>query len=175
MIIRPEREEDFAAIHEVVRLAFEAEEMSDHQEHFLIERLRQSEDFIAELSLVCEMDQRVVGHILFSRIKIVGEEETESLALAPVAVLPEYQHRGIGSKLIEAGHIQALQLGFTSVIVVGHADYYPKFGYEKASKFGIRVPFEVPDENCMAMELKKDALQHRAGVVHYPEAFSLPS
>lgn len=174
MIIRPEREGDFTAIHEVVRLAFEAEEMSDHQEHILVERLRQTEDFIAELSLVCEIDQHIVGYILFSSIKIVGhQKETQSLALAPVAVLPAYQRRGIGSKLIEIGHKQALQLGFTSVVVLGHAKYYPKFGYQKASNFGIHLPFDVPDENCMVIELEEHALQHCAGVVHYPEAFTI--
>ncbi|WP_353161181.1 N-acetyltransferase [Myroides odoratus] len=174
MIIRAERVEDFEAVHQVVQLAFEQEQMSDHQEHFLVQRLRQSADFIPALSLVCEVDQQVVGYILFSKIKLIGERgELESLALAPVAVLPDYQHCGIGGRLIEAGHEQAKQLGFTSVIVLGHAAYYPKFGYQKASCFGIRLPFDVPEENCMAIALQQDGLRHSAGTVQYPAPFSI--
>lgn len=174
MILRTERPEDYDQVEELIRLAFEKEEMSDHQEHDLVRRLREAPDFIPELSLVCEVDDQLVGHILFTKIKIVADHQiTDSLALAPVSVLPKYQNRGIGSKLIEEGHRRALALGFNSIVVLGHAAYYPKFGYQKSSTYGIQLPFEVPDENSMIIELKPGSLKCQSAKVVYPEAFGI--
>ena len=147
--------------------------MSDHSEQYLVERLRNSEAFIPELSIVAEINQNIAGHILLTRIKVVNNknEEFESLALAPVSVLPEYQGKGIGGKLIETAHKKAKELGFGSVILLGHENYYPRFGYEIAKKYGIKLPFEVPDENCMTIELIKGTLEGIEGTVVYPKAF----
>lgn len=147
--------------------------MSDHSEQYLVERLRNSEAFIPELSIVAEINQKVAGHILLSMIKIVNNEnkEFESLALAPVSVLPEYQGKGIGGKLIETAHKKAKELGFGSVILLGHESYYPRLLWN-GKKYGIKLPFDVPDENCMAIELIKGSLEGVEGTVVYPKAFS---
>jgi predicted N-acetyltransferase YhbS len=106
-----------------------------------------------------------------TKVKIIGKEVVESLAMAPVAVLPEYQNQGSGGKLIVAAHNKAKELGFESVIVLGHEGYYPKFGFKLAESFGIKPPFDVPSENFMAMELVDGALEGVEGVVKYAEEF----
>ena len=170
ILFRQENKDDYTAVSNVIQRAFEKEEMSDHSEQYLVERLRNSEAFIPELSIVAKINQKIAGHILLTKIKVVNKESV-SLALAPVSVLPEYQGKGIGGKLIETAHKKAKELGFGSVILLGHENYYPRFGYEIAKKYGIKLPFDVPDENCMAIELIKGSLKGVEGTVVYPNAF----
>ena len=172
--IRQEQETDYESTQDVVRLAFAGIEHSDQNEHHLVNALRKSEAFIPELSLVALHNQTIVGHILLTRIGIIGTDKTiSSLALAPVSVLPKYQGKGIGAKLILRAHHLAEALGHESIILLGHADYYPRFGYQKASLFGIQMPFDVPDENAMAIELKPNALAQASGKVKYDPAFGI--
>lgn len=173
--IRKEEKEDFKTVFELIRLAFENEEMSDHKEQFLVERLRNSDAFVPELSLVAEVDNQIAGYILLTKIKIEDKDKNNyiSLALAPVAVLPGYQGKGIGGKLIQAAHKIARELGFGSVVLLGHENYYPKFGYKLTKEFGIKLPFEVPEENCMAIELSQNTLQNVSGIVRYPKEFEI--
>lgn len=170
--IREENPEDYPAVFDLIERAFRDEKYTDHQEHFLVERLRKSDAFVPGLSLVCELDNRIIGYILLTELKIKNsKEEITSLGLAPVAVLPEFQGKGIGGKLIETAHEKAKALGYTSIILLGHEKYYPKFGYRLADEFGISLPFDVPKENCMAIELQPGALKNSQGEVVYPKAF----
>ncbi|WP_407483954.1 GNAT family N-acetyltransferase [Elizabethkingia meningoseptica] len=170
--IRTENQKDFEAVSVLIQNAFEHEEHSDHREHLLVERLRKSPSFVPGLSLVAEAESKIAGHILLTEIRIKNESaETLSLALAPVAVLQEYQGKGIGSALITSAHQKAKELGYNSVVLLGHADYYPRFGYQQAHHFGIQLPFDVPLENCMVIELVKGSLQGVSGMVEYPEEF----
>lgn len=170
--IRQENEKDYKISEEVIRLAFENEEHSDQSEHLLVNRLRKGDSFIKELSMVAESDKEIVGHILFTKALIDNnKEQFETLALAPVSVLPKYQGMGIGSKLIQEGLKRAKEMGYKSVIVLGHDKYYPKFGFKVASKFGIKAPFEVPDEAFMALELAPNGLDNVNGVVVYSKEF----
>ncbi|MED4782702.1 N-acetyltransferase [Brevibacillus choshinensis] len=172
--IRNERAEDYTTTDQVVKSAFADMEFSDQKEHELVARIRKdSGAFIPELSLVAiHQEKEIVGHILLSKIKInQGNQSTESLALAPVSVLPEYQSKGIGRMLILEALQKAKELGYRSVVVLGHPDYYPKFGFQKASLWGIKAPFEVPDEVFMAIELREQALENVSGVVEYSRAF----
>lgn len=168
IIIREENNKDFNEVYEVIKLAFMNAEHTDHNEHNLVNRLRDSEAFVKELSLVAEDNGKIVGHILLTKIKIGNNE---ALALAPLAVLPNYQKSGIGSKLIIESHKRAKELGYRSVIVLGHSDYYPRFGYKPASRWGIKAPFEVPNENFMAVELIEDGLKDISGTVNYAKEF----
>jgi predicted N-acetyltransferase YhbS len=174
IFIRQEVPVEYKATEEVVKRAFLNEEYSDKKEHILVNRIRKSEAFIPELSLVAlNQDKDLVGHILLSKIKIVeGDNAYDSLALAPVSVVPENQRKGIGSELINAALKKAKEIGFHSVIVLGHKDYYPKIGFKQASLWGIKAPFEVPNEVFMALELTENALKNVQGVVHYSTAFS---
>jgi predicted N-acetyltransferase YhbS len=167
--IRQEQKKDIDAVYSVVKSAFEKMELADGDEQDLVDRLRKSQAFIPELSLVAESDGKVIGHILFTKMKIGGHP---SLALAPVAVLPEYQKQGVGGKLIREGHRIAKELGFNSVILVGHPAYYPRFGYSPASKWKITAPFEVPDKAFMVLELVEGGLTGVTGMIEYaPEFF----
>jgi predicted N-acetyltransferase YhbS len=169
LLVRQEQEKDHEAVYQVVKTAFETMELADGDEQDLVNRLRKGEAFIPELSLVAECDGKIIGHILFTKMKIGAHP---SLALAPVAVLPEYQNQGVGGKLIVAGHRIARELGHDSVILVGHPAYYPRFGYKLASKWGIKAPFDVPDEAFMALELVEGGLTGVSGMIEYaPEFF----
>jgi predicted N-acetyltransferase YhbS len=170
--LRQENKNDFESVFQLIEKAFEKEEYSDHKEQFLVERLRNSEAFILELSIVAEIEDEIVGHVLFTKLQIKNESQTfPSLALAPVSVLPEFQGKGIGSKLILYGHEIAKSLGYKSVILLGHQDYYPRFGYELCEKYNIKMPFDVPAENCMVIALTEDGLKGINGEVVYPKAF----
>ncbi|MDE5420914.1 N-acetyltransferase [Ancylomarina sp. DW003] len=165
--IRPEHKNDLPAISMINDLAFGQETEGD-----LIVKLRKNRNFIKELSLVACMGNEIIGHILFSKITIKNEtEEFESLALAPMSVIPELQGLGIGSQLINKGLQKAIKLGYESVIVLGHESYYPKFKFSPASHFQITCPSNVPDKNFMALELKKGSLDSVSGCVIYPKEF----
>lgn len=170
MIIRQEQKKDQTFIKFINDLAFEGENESK-----LVEGIRETDAFIPELSLVADIgDGEIVGHILFSRISINNETCSHpSLALAPVSVHPEHQLKGIGSKLIREGILRAKKLGHTSIVVLGHPEYYPKFGFIPTSEKGIEPPFDVPREVYMVLELMPNALEHVKGVVKYSSPFNI--
>ena len=167
--IRQENKNDYEEIYNVVKTAFETAEHSDGNEQDLVVALRNSDSFIPELSLVAKKDNKIVGHILFTKVKIGNHEE---LALAPLAVLPEYQKQGIGSKLIQQGHKIAKELGYHYSIVLGSETYYPKFGYVPAIQYGIKAPFEVSNENFMAIKLNDTDVEIK-GIVQYAKEFGI--
>ena len=167
--IRQENQKDYEEVYRVIKTAFETAEHSDGNEHDLVVVLRNSDSFIPELSLVAVKEDKIVGYILFTKIKIENHEE---IALAPLAVLPEYQKQGIGSMLIEQGHKIAKKLGYHYSIVLGSENYYPKFGYIPAIQYGIQAPFDVANENFMAIKLN-DADTGIQGVVQYAKEFGI--
>jgi len=171
--IRKEKSFDHNWVVELTEKAFESLEISDHNEGKLVDKLRKAPTFIEELSLVAELNGQVVGHILFTPIIIDnGQLQFQSLVLAPVSVLPEFQRMGIGGQLILAGHQKAVELGFQSVILIGHPEYYPRFGYKPASTWGIKTHYELPsDDVFMAVELTEGALSHVSGMVVFPPEF----
>lgn len=169
MNIRQERTADYDEVYQVVKEAFASAEHRDGTEQDLVAALRKSKSFIPELSLVAIEDDRIVGHILFTKAHV---NHTEVLALAPLSVLPKYQNRGIGLSLIERGHSIAAKLGHTYSVVLGHPRYYPKAGYVPASRYGIRAPFDVEDENYMAVCLCGEG-KRLDGTVRYDPAFGL--
>lgn len=172
MNIRQETYADHTYTEDVIERAFKDEIHSDQTEHHLVSRLRSTEAFIPELSLIAEIDNQIVGHILFTKIKVVDtKQHTEILALAPVSVLPAYQRRGVGSALIQYGHQIARALGYIAIALIGHDAYYPRFGYLKADTFDIQFPFDAPVENCMIVELRLGALSNVQGMIEYPSAF----
>ena len=103
---------------------------------------------------------------------ILNKKEINALALAPVSVLPKFQNRGIGTMLIENAHSIAKELNYELIVLLGHARYYPRFGYDQADKFGIKLPFDVPKENCMVKALTKNGLNGVNGTVVYPKEFN---
>ena len=174
VLIRQEQKEDYDKVYEVVRTAFACAAHTNHDEHNLVVRLRRSAAFIPELSLVAEVAGEIVGHILFTRGVIQAKtQEYETLVLAPLAVVPDYQGKGIGGRLIEAGHRVAREIGFKSVLLVGHPIYYPRFGYRPAETFGIITDLDLPADVFMACELTKGGLDGVRGRLKHAPEFNL--
>lgn len=172
LLIEQETPHDYKDVFHLIEQAFLHEAYSDQREQYLVERLRKSPDFIPQLSLVAYIGTSLVGYICLSKIEIAGAiERKASLALAPVAVHPDFQRKGIGSHLIYQAHKKAKEIGYKSLVVIGHQDYYPKFGYQLASRFAIRFPFDVPEGNCFCIELVPNGLRGVEGEVVYDSAF----
>lgn len=163
--IQQETKVDHKFVFEVHKQAFKREE-----EAILVDRLRISPAYIPPLSLVAIIDHHIVGHILFTDIKI-NKKDVHALALAPLSVLPGFQNQGIGGLLIKEGLSKAASIGYAAVIVLGHEHYYPKFGFVPASKWNIKAPFDVPDNVFMGMELFPGALDGVSGLVEYAPEF----
>lgn len=169
--IRVEQPSDYSSIERVHEQAF-----SRKDEGVLVSKIRASESYIPELSFVAVSDGEIVGHVLFSVVHIDAETKKPVLALAPLAVLPEWQKRGVGGQLTRHGLKRSKELGWKAVIVLGQSTYYPRFGFEPAHKFGVECPFPLNDPGAfMAIELEEDALVDSVGTVVYPEFFMQPS
>jgi putative acetyltransferase len=163
--IRPERPADIPGIRAVNLAAFETTTEAD-----LVDALRNDAQPI--VSLVADDRQAIVGHILFSPVTLTPHPELQIMGLAPMSVVPARQRHGIGSALVQEGLEQCRRLGFGAVIVLGHAEYYPRFGFTPASQFGLTCEYDVPDEVFMALELDKDILRGRSGRIRYHAAFA---
>ncbi|MGL5750983.1 MAG: GNAT family N-acetyltransferase [Paraclostridium sp.] len=163
MLIRQEEIKDYNEIREMVKTAFETAEHTDGTEYILVDKLRKSTEFIPELALVAEEEGKILGHIMFTKIKIGNEVE---LALAPLSVSPSAQRKGVGTALMNNAHKIAKDLGYDIIVVLGSEKYYPRVGYKPASEFGISAPFDVPNENFMALSLN-DAEKNYNGTVEY--------
>jgi putative acetyltransferase len=167
-MIRPETPADADAIYLVNKQAFDGREAEPR----LVDSIRRSEGFIPELSLVAEQNDQIIGHILFSRIHIQSENvQLPGLALAPMAVLPEYQGQGIGSALVKHGLEECNRLGHAWIIVLGHPAYYPRFGFASELAKSLECPFGDCGNAWMALELIPGALKGVRGKVIYPPAF----
>ena len=165
MFVRPERAADHAAVAEVNTLAF-----GGPAEARLVEALRPLAD--PGISLVAVEDAVVVGHVFFSPVTLDGAPPRSVLGLAPLAVTPARQRRGVGSLLTDAGLLACCEAGARAVVVVGHPSYYPRFGFERASAYGLRYPAAFSEDAVMVRELVPGALRDLSGVIDYLPPFS---
>ena len=161
------REETKSDIHEIYVINCSAFETKAEAE--LVNAIR--EQVPNALSLVACDGNQVVGHILFSPMSMEGGEAKLIYGLAPMAVSPAYQNQGIGSKLVQAGLEKCKQRGVAAVFVLGHPNYYPKFGFVPASRYEIQSEYGVPDEVFMALELELGSLTKAHGVAKYHKVF----
>ena len=164
-MIRAEAEIDGAAVRAVNTEAFETTAEAD-----LVDALREGAQPV--VSLVAEHDGRIVGHIMFSPVTLVGEPELKIMGLAPMAVASARQRKGIGSALVGAGLEQCTALGFGAVVVFGHPTYYPRFGFIPSTRWNFHCEYEAPPEAFMAIELQEGYLAGRAGTIRYHPAFA---
>jgi putative acetyltransferase len=166
--IRTEREGDAAQIRAVNLLAFGQEEEAD-----LVDQLRADGDVLASL-VATGAGETIDGHILFSRLELLFDDGTkaDAAALAPVAVRPDRQRQGIGKALVRAGIAACREQALGAIVVLGHPNYYPKFGFFAELARGLRAPFS--GDAFMALELVPGILRDRHGAVRYARAFGLP-
>ena len=164
--IREEQPGDAAAIRDVNRRAF-----GKDQEANVVDALRSNGAWL--LSLVATLDGQVVGHIIYSPITIA--ESLIGAALGPMAVLPEHQRQGIGTKLVDVGNQRIEKAGWPFIIVVGHANFYSRFGFVPASVHGIRCQWEVPDDVFMLLILDQAKMYGVSGLAKYRHEFSTVS
>jgi len=163
--IRPETPKDVDSIRYVNEQAF-----GQTIEATIVDKLRNRNALT--ISLVAIKDNQVVGHIAFSPVTIESQcLSFEAVALAPMAVLPAYQCKGIGSQLVRAGLEECRCLGHDIVVVLGHPDYYPRFGFVPGKEKGIDCEFKVPNEAWMVLELKEGILEGRSGTVKFQPEF----
>lgn len=169
MIIRTESAEDFKEVFKLNYQAFDNRE----DEAKLVERIRKSDEFVPELSIVAEIENQIVGHALFSKAVVENEEAASTvIVLAPLAIKPDFQKQGIGSQLIEEGIRRCRSLRYTLILLIGHPSYYPRLGFRPARKYGLELKqFKVSDEVFMVYEVGDDALQKIKGELKYPKAF----
>jgi putative acetyltransferase len=165
--VRPEIQADFAAVREMLLLAFPDEDVAA-----LVENLRQTPGYDPNLSLIAEIDARVIGHVMFTLVVIdIGRASVPALTLAPLAVNPTWQNQGIGSLLVNKGLQACRSLGHRIVTVIGHPAYYPRFGFVLASSLNISMTHGKRDEAKMVIGLTPDALDGVRGTVHFPSTF----
>lgn len=163
--IRDEAPQDLEAVYTVNEQAFGAEAEAE-----LVNLLRSNGK--AVISLVADANGMIVGHILFSPVTVEPPRANwNGLGLAPLAVSPEWQRQGIGKELVKHGIERCRSLGIELVVVLGHPEYYPKFGFQKASDFGITNEYQA-DEAFMVLELVPGTLQRSGGLVKYAPEFN---
>ena len=165
MEIRAETEDDFGWVRELNLAAFEGSAEAD-----LVDGLRQNASPV--ISLVAEEEGQIVGHILFSPVSHSEHPDLKVMGLAPMAVTPGRQRSGIGSELVRAGLERCKEMKIAAVVVLGHPNYYPRFGFVSSSKFQITSEYDVPEDVFMVLELQDGVLDGRSGRVHYHAEFS---
>jgi putative acetyltransferase len=166
LTIRPETAADADQV-----FAVEATAFARPAEAELVQKLQQSG--VETISLVALLDDAVVGHILFSPVTVKNEDgEFTAVALGPVAVSSDHQNKGVGAELCRAGLAACLQAGHELAFVLGHPNYYPRFGFTPSAPLGLRCQFDVPEDVFMVTELVPGALHNKRGTVYYHPLFS---
>lgn len=164
-VIRSERPDDRDTVRALNERAFGGREEAD-----IVEALHRAN--AAVVALVAEVGAVLVGHILFSPVTVEHSDTPPLVGLAPMAVTPGYQKQGIGTVLVREGLARCRTAGVEGVVVLGHADYYPRFGFVPAQQFGLRCEYDVPADAFMALELTQGALRGVSGLVRYHSAFA---
>lgn len=165
ILIRPETEADIAAIFAINEAAF-----GRKGEAKLVDDLRDAGRLA--ISLVAHDDGTIVGHIAFSAVRLETARPSYAavLGLAPMAVRPDRQRQGIGSRLVMKGIHAAREAGAGALVVLGHPEFYPKFGFQSASRFGVKSVYKVPNNTFMALEIKPQTLP-KGALVRYDPLF----
>ena len=164
--VRRERPADIAAVRRVNLAAFEGPAEAE-----IVDRVRRAGG--AQLSLVAEVGGELVGHILFSEVTVGEGDGARGMGLAPMAVLPDHQNRGVGSALVRAGLERLRAGGCPFVVVLGHPAYYPRFGFAPASRRGVACDYEgVPDDAFLILELAAGGLDGVSGTARYRREFA---
>ena len=166
MEIRQEKVSDYAAVYELVKTAFATASEKDGDEQDYVNELRKSERYIPELALVAEENGVLIGHIMLTQTRIKTQEETfTQLLLSPLCVEFSRRNTGVGAKLVHESFRRAKAMGYSAVFVVGEPKYYARFGFRRASEFGIMNDGNIPEPYVMVCELTEKALDRKNGTI----------
>jgi putative acetyltransferase len=164
ILIRNEEEKDYPAVHAVNSSAFPTSAEAN-----LVDALRKHSH--SPISLVAEINEEVVAHIMFTPVNLVGQFELKMVGLAPIAVAPAHQRKGYGSALIRAGIERCRKLGFGAVFVLGHSRYYERFNFLPAKLFGLTCEYALADDSFLVLELQERYFYGKSGTIDYHVAF----
>ncbi|MDO8106379.1 N-acetyltransferase [Isoptericola sp. b441] len=174
LVLRPEERRDHRAVEVLTRDAFWGTSGPRCDEHLLVRRLRSAPSFVRELDVVAEEDGELVGHVVYSRAWVQGPRARhEVLTFGPLSVLPSHQGQGVGSALMRHTLARAARLGHRAVVVYGHPDYYPRFGFVRAASVGITAPGGATFDALMALALTAGGLDGVHGEFHEDPVFRL--
>ena len=174
LVLRLEERRDHRAVEVLTRDAFWGSSGPRCDEHLLVRRLRSAPSFLPELDVVAEEDGELVGHVVYSRAWVQGPQARhEVLTFGPLSVRPAHQGRGVGSALMRHTLARATRLGHRAVVVYGHPDYYPRFGFVRASSVGITAPGGATFDALMAVALTRGGLDGVTGEFHEDPVFTL--
>ena len=173
--IRLEQKEDYRNVEYLIREAFWNVYKPGCDEHLIVHKMRQVPAFVKELSFVAVDDDKIVGNIIYSKAKVVNHnhKEVEILCMGPIGVLPPYQGQGIGSLLMNHSIGKAKQLGYKAVIIFGDQNYYQRFGFVNAKRYGIQTSWGENFDEFMALELYDGGLQGILGKFYEDAVFTV--
>ena len=168
IIIRNENEADYALVEEITRKFFYNLYVPGCIEHYLVHIMRSHEDFIPELDFVIEVDNKVIGNIMYTKAKLVDEsgEEKSILTFGPVCIMPEYQRRGYGKMLLEHSFHQGLALGYDVIVIFGNPSNYVARGFKSCKKYNISLENGTYPAAMLVKELKPEALDGRKWIYY---------
>lgn len=166
--IRNEKETDYERVEEITRKAFWNLYIPGCNEHYLVHVMRSHEDFLPELDLVIEVDNQIIGNIMYTKAKLVDEsgKEKEILTFGPVSIIPEYQRMGYGKMLIEHSFDQAIALGYDVIVIFGNPSNYVSSGFKSCKKYNICLENGTFPAAMMVKELKPEVLDGRKWVYY---------
>ena len=173
--IRNEEETDYERVEEITRKSFWNLYIPGCYEHYLVHVMRSHQDFLPELDLVIEVDDQIIGNIMYTKTKLIDEsgEEKDILTFGPVCILPEYQRKGYGKKLMEYSFAQAAVLGYDVIVIFGNPNNYVSHGFKSCKKYNVCLGNGTYPAAMMVKELKPDVLDGRKWVYHQSPVFEI--
>jgi len=174
IVLRPEEEKDYKIVEELTREAFWNHHVPGCDEHLLIHNLRKTKEFVRELDFVALYNNKIAGNIVYVKTKIKNNgTEYNVLTFGPVSVLPEYQNRGIGSKLINHTIKLSREMGFAAIIIYGDPEYYKRFGFKESKNYGITNADKKYPAALLVLELYPRSLSGIEGIFEEGNAYEV--
>jgi len=174
VLLRPEEEKDYNSVENLTREAFWNIYKPGCDEHLLIHNIRNKKEFIKELDYVVVFNNEIIGNIVYAKAKIIGiNEEYDIITFGPVSVLPAYQKKGIGKKLIEHTITKSKEMGFKAIIIYGNPKYYEKFAFKNSKEYKITDMEGNYNDALMALELSPNSLKNINGKFFEGEAYKI--
>lgn len=177
LIIRNETEEDYFIVEDNTRDAFWNLHAPGCDEHYLVHIMRKHEDFIPELDFIAELDGKVIGNVMYTKARLIDEMGKEKIVLTfgPLSILPEYQRRGIGKKLLDFSFNKALELGYDAIIIFGNPGNYVSCGFKSCKKYNVCLKNDVFPTAMLVKELKPNAFDGKKYCYHESSVYNIDS